>query len=165
VFLPIYFFRGQGVCAIISLSRDGEFLDRIFKRFGGISIRGSTNRDGLQALRSAVRLLRQGVTLTFTPDGPRGPARQVQLGTLYLAQLSQKPIVPCGSAAHPAKFLSSWDEFMIPFPFSQAVITFGEPLWVPRDTPPEQLPYLAGKVKQALDEMNTLAEAGARGEW
>jgi lysophospholipid acyltransferase (LPLAT)-like uncharacterized protein len=164
ILLPIFFLRGQGNCAIASLSRDGELLHRVFLRFGGVSVRGSTGRNPVRALAGATKVLRQGGALTFTPDGPRGPAGKVQWGTLYMAQKSGCPIIPVGSAAWPCKQLASWDRFLLPYPFSRAAVTFGEPLWVPPHADEALIGRLAQKLEDLIHDEIARAEALVRGE-
>jgi lysophospholipid acyltransferase (LPLAT)-like uncharacterized protein len=45
-----------------------------------------------------------------------------------LAQRSGCPVVPVGVACRPCKRLPTWDSHLIPFPFSKAVIVFGDPI-------------------------------------
>ncbi|MER3466435.1 MAG: hypothetical protein C4340_04725, partial [Armatimonadota bacterium] len=74
----------KGWWALVSHSRDGEMQNGIFQRFGFRTIRGSTKRGGARAAVQCVRLLKEGETFVFTPDGPRGPSREVQQGILWL---------------------------------------------------------------------------------
>jgi lysophospholipid acyltransferase (LPLAT)-like uncharacterized protein len=165
ILLPIFLLRGQGLCAIASLSRDGELLHRVFRRFGGVSVRGSTRRHPVRALAGAVKMLRRGAVLSFTPDGPRGPAGKVQGGTLYLAQKARCPILPIGSAAWPCRRLGSWDRFLLPLPFARAAVIFGEPFWVPPEAPEGLLKRLAVKLEDRINEAMAWAEAEVRRAW
>jgi len=92
-------YKGPGVHALISEHRDGELIHRIIRRFGLQSVRGSTTRGGVRALRELVRLGRSGTDLAVTPDGPRGPRCIAQLGTVELAKLTGLPIMPVTFAA------------------------------------------------------------------
>jgi len=162
ILLPVFALRGKPICAIASLSRDGELLHRVYGHFGGISVRGSTNRQALQALRGATRMLRHGYLLTMTPDGPKGPAGQVQGGILLMAQRAGTPIIPVGAAAQPAWHLRTWDRFLIPYPLARATVTFGEPLFIPRAAEEPQLDRLALVLEQRINEMIAQAEAFCR---
>ncbi|MEZ6089083.1 MAG: DUF374 domain-containing protein [Pirellulaceae bacterium] len=65
-------------------------------RFVGFgNIRGSSTRGGVAALRKMFRE-GQSTNLTMTPDGPRGPRRELATGCIYLASRLQLPIVPLG---------------------------------------------------------------------
>lgn len=162
ILLPVFVLRGKPICAIASLSRDGELLHRVYSRFGGVSVRGSTNRQALQALRGATRMLRDGYLLTMTPDGPKGPAGQVQGGILLMAQKAGTPIIPVGAAAQPAWYLHTWDRFLVPYPLARATVTFGEPLFIPPQADGAQLDHLAHVLEQRINAMIAQAEAFCR---
>jgi lysophospholipid acyltransferase (LPLAT)-like uncharacterized protein len=87
-------YRGTSASILISQHRDGEIIARIMKYFGFGSIRGSSTRGGFQAVRQLLKVARQGQDVIVTPDGPRGPACQVQPGVIYLAKVTGLPIVP-----------------------------------------------------------------------
>ncbi len=126
--LPVYRCRNMGFYSIVSLSRDGELQNRILQSRGFRTIRGSSARQGVRALLESIRRLREGAVMAVTPDGPKGPARKVQPGTVHLAQRSGCPVLPVGVACRPCKRLASWDAHMVPAPFARAAIAFGEPL-------------------------------------
>ncbi len=87
-------YRGRSASILISHHLDGEIIARIMKYFGFGSIRGSSTRGGFQAVRQLLKVARQGQDLIVTPDGPRGPACQVQAGVIYLAKVTGFPIIP-----------------------------------------------------------------------
>jgi len=130
LFLMRYSYAGKRIAIMISEHRDGELIARTMRHFGAGSIRGSTTSGGAGALRAAVRALRDGADVGFTPDGPRGPAQRVQAGVIQTARLSGAPIVPVAFAASRCKVLSSWDGFIVPYPFSRGVFLYGEPMSV-----------------------------------
>lgn len=125
-----YINRGRGICTMVSRSRDGEYMARILRHFGYNCARGSSTRGGATALRSLIEAAGQGYSLVLTPDGPRGPARRVQRGVLYLAQKTGLPIVPCACFVSPKIVLSSWDKYQFPFPFATVNAVYGTPLRV-----------------------------------
>lgn len=160
-FLAALRWRNRGYYALISRSRDGEMQDRIFRRFGYRTVRGSTRRGGARAAVECARLLRKGETFVFTPDGPRGPSGEVQEGILWLAKKSGAVIIPGGAAARPRWMARSWDRYMVPLPFAKAVIVLGEPIRVPKDATDEQLQQIGEQLKQALNEAEKRAEEEA----
>lgn len=87
-------YRGTGAHILISQHRDGELINRIVSRFGFRSVRGSTTRGGVAALRELIKLGGSGSDLVITPDGPRGPRQVAQPGVVQLAQATGLPIVP-----------------------------------------------------------------------
>lgn len=134
--IPIYYFRHRGFYAITSVSRDGELQSRLLASRGYKLIRGSSARGGVRALLESARHLRDGCVLTLTPDGPRGPNREMQPGTVQLAAKTRSPIIPLGVACKWGKRVRSWDRHLIPCPFSRAAIYLGEPIVVDQSVRP-----------------------------
>ena len=62
----------------------------------------------------------QKMNFTITPDGPRGPRRQLAQGSVYLASKLGIPIVPMGFGYDRPWRFNSWDRFAIPRPYSRA---------------------------------------------
>jgi hypothetical protein len=90
--------RGPAV-VMISQSKDGEYMARVFDHYGVESARGSSTRGGSAALRGMIRHARAGKNIVFTPDGPKGPNRVVKDGVVAAAQATGLPIVPIAFAA------------------------------------------------------------------
>ena len=161
--LPIARFQGRGYWAIISTSRDGEYQNQVFQRFGWQVVRGSTSaRGAVQSALAMTRHLKAGATLAFTPDGPRGPSHVVQPGAIFLAQKSGSPIVPTGISACPRKLMRAWDRYMIPCPFARAVWIYGEPIYIPADAKSEEERQMwAERVGAAINALEAQAEREA----
>jgi lysophospholipid acyltransferase (LPLAT)-like uncharacterized protein len=117
----------------VSESKDGEWTARLFSRLNAETVRGSSSRGGATALRGLVRAVGEGKDLAITPDGPQGPAEEVQPGAVWLARLSGRPLLPVAFACRPCVRVGSWDRMIVPVPFSRGVFEYGELLWVPRD--------------------------------
>ena len=130
--MPFLPYEGR-VGMLISQHRDGEFIARAVQLFGIDSIRGSTTRGGLAALRGMIRFFRTGANLAITPDGPQGPKHIVQIGVVELARQTGAPVVPVTYSASRCKVFGSWDNFILPLPFSKVAYMWGEPFFVPRD--------------------------------
>jgi lysophospholipid acyltransferase (LPLAT)-like uncharacterized protein len=123
--------RATPAKALISLSADGEFIAKAVARQGFPAVRGSSaNKDkadrakgGSQALRDGLRQLKQG-GLAITPDGPRGPARQMAEGLPLMARLSGAPALFIGLSCSPAVRLTSWDRAVLPLPFGKGAVVW-----------------------------------------
>ncbi len=155
--IPVYWHQHQLFCAkylleqstrglklgfLISPSVDGEIGAMIVSRLGGHVIRGSTTHTGARALRDYYdALMKQGVSPSITPDGPRGPRFVFKPGAILLSQMSQRPILPMAFAASHAT-LFHWDKFVLPWPFTRIVIAVGAPRQVPRTLQPAALEAL-----------------------
>ena len=124
--------RGQPIRALISLSPDGQFIADAVARLGFPAIRGSSQKKespekakgGSQALRDAVKWLKSGGAVTLTPDGPRGPARQMGEGLAVMARMSGAPVLMLGLSCRPAIRLDSWDRAMLPLPFARGAMVW-----------------------------------------
>ncbi|MEY2505450.1 MAG: hypothetical protein QOG27_1730, partial [Verrucomicrobiota bacterium] len=121
---------------LISASRDGDFIASFIERSGYGTIRGSSSRKGMLALRQLVDTLAAGNNVLLTPDGPRGPIYQASQGVIFLAQKSGAPIVPIHMEYSNSWRLKSWDRFVVPRPFAKLRAIFGAPVRVaPMDDP------------------------------
>jgi len=153
-----YSHRWQKIHVLISQHRDGELIARIIQRLGFVSIRGSTTRGGTKAIFEMANRGASGCDVAITPDGPKGPKFKVQLGTIYIAQRSGMPIVPITNSAKSRWTLSSWDGFLIPKPFSKAVIMIGEPIYVPFESTPQELEEKREELEKKLLELTQKAD-------
>jgi lysophospholipid acyltransferase (LPLAT)-like uncharacterized protein len=87
------------ISVMISRSKDGEYIARVFDWYGVDSARGSSTRGGSAALRELIREARGGKNIVLTPDGPKGPRRVLKDGVVVAAQATGLPIVPMAFAA------------------------------------------------------------------
>lgn len=133
--------KPQAMRALISRSKDGEFITQVIQRLGFGAIRGSSkkksdtakNKNGEQAFREMVRWVRDGNAVAVTPDGPRGPALEMQKGVAALARATGAPVLMVGLAAAPAWRLGSWDRTVTPKPFGRAAMVWAGPFHATRD--------------------------------
>jgi lysophospholipid acyltransferase (LPLAT)-like uncharacterized protein len=129
--LPLlYHHRNEDIVLLISRHRDGEYLANLGERWGYRSVRGSTKRGGEVGLLGIVRALQGGAVVAITPDGPRGPAEQVQPGAVAAAQHAGVPLLPIGARPSSAWWLGSWDRMCIPKPFARVEIEYSAPIEV-----------------------------------
>ncbi len=132
MFLLPFLFKSYApqVSILISRHRDGELVSQIVESLGFSTVRGSTGKGkgGEAAFKKMVALLNSGKGVAITPDGPKGPRERVKLGIAKLSIKTGVPIYPISFSAYPAKFLSSWDRFLLPHPFSRAKAVVGIPI-------------------------------------
>lgn len=132
--LPLVFtHRHRGDAVLISRNRDGEWLARVLALLGFVTARGSSTRGAEAAVLTMLEFGAHGHSLAITPDGPRGPARRVKPGLLFVAGRSGLPVVPIATAARSVWVLRSWDRFRVPKPFARVRIAYGPPIAVPAD--------------------------------
>lgn len=150
--------RGDNVSILISRSTDGEMIAETIRLCCGVSsIRGSSTRGASDAVRGMLKALRSGLDLGITPDGPKGPRREIKDGVMYLARKLGVPILPVTSAqSNRLVFAKSWDRFHLPMPFGRAVVVYGEPIEV---GPDDDLVQKALDLKRSLDAITSEADA------
>jgi len=152
VLLPcLWQHRGQGVVIVVSEARDGQYLSDLAQALGYRAVRGSSTRGGTRALLGAVRELKAGHSVAFTPDGPRGPRRELKPGVIVAAQRGGGVVVPIHAAATRAWRLNSWDRFMVPKPFAKVTVAYG----LPFEVEPGEAGFNQGmaRARLALDEL------------
>ena len=155
--LPAYHYGRGDIWVLISQHADGELIAQACRHLGFRLVRGSPKKGAPEAVRKMLRLAEKD-HLAITPDGPRGPRRQVQMGLIWLASHTGRRIVPVGFAWDNAWRMCSWDRFALPVPFSRAVCVTGEPIAVPPTAGHADLETYRRNVQQAMDQANTAAE-------
>ena len=75
-----------------------------------------------------IKSLNKGISIGISPDGPKGPRHKVSDGILSISRLSNSLILPVGIGFKKKWVLNTWDKFIIPKPFNQITIIWGEPL-------------------------------------
>ena len=159
-----WFFPKRPVCAIISRSLDGEILSRMIRFIRAEAIRGSEFDGGSSAVKAAATKLRDGVNLCITPDGPRGPKYKVKPGTVALARLAAKPIIPIAYDCTRKYLLNSWDDFIVPLVGGHTEFCIGEPILVDRSRPPDEwAAHIEARLMDVTNQAEELARAWRRG--
>lgn len=159
IFAGTYFFRDRGIVVITSQSLDGEYIARFIQRFGYGSVRGSSTRGGVGALVEMIRLMKQGLPMAFTLDGPRGPRREAKPGALLLAKKTGNPVVPFVVVCDRYWTVNSWDKLQIPKPFTRAVIIVADPVYVEPDADEASIEHVRTRLKATLESLLTLSAA------
>jgi lysophospholipid acyltransferase (LPLAT)-like uncharacterized protein len=160
--LPAYHYGRTGVHVLISQHADGELIAEVCRHIGFGTVRGSTTRGGVEALRRMVEVGKE-THLAITPDGPRGPRRRVQPGLIYLAARTGLPIVPAGIAYDRPWRAKSWDRFAMPRPWSAATAVTDQPIAVPPDVCRDDIEAYRRSVEEAMLRLSAVAERLAAG--
>lgn len=153
IFAGTYFFRKRGIVVITSQSLDGEYIARFIQRLGYGSVRGSSTRGGVGALVEMVRLMRSGLPMAFTVDGPRGPRYEAKNGAVLLAKKTGNPLMPFVVECRSFRRVKSWDRLQIPLPFTRAKVIIGTPIHVPADAGDEAVAQARSDLQASLDEL------------
>jgi len=151
-------FRDHGFVPMISRSADGDYIARVVERWGYRPVRGSSSRGGGEALQQMLQIARNGESLVLTPDGPRGPFQQLKPGVLHAAQATGCPIIPATAAAARASYFGRWDRFLVPHPFTRIVVSFGQPIAVPRDADAAEIERKRLEVTEVMNALTRAAD-------
>jgi lysophospholipid acyltransferase (LPLAT)-like uncharacterized protein len=112
--------------ALVSKSKDGEYLNSILTKWSYKTVRGSSSVSGKEALDEALEMIQNGKAkkLVITPDGPRGPREVFKRGAFIAAAELSLPLYFLSIQYKNATRLpKSWDKFQIPYPLSTVTIT------------------------------------------
>ena len=149
--------RKDGYAVMISSSADGQIISNVTEWFGMGTVRGSSSVGGKAALEAMIDRAAEGKKVAFTVDGPKGPAHEVKLGVLKVAESTGIPILPSLSLAERCwSFPKTWDNFRFPKPFSRIHLIYGEPLYVPKGA---DLSEYQQKLKSILDGLDEEAKS------
>lgn len=159
--LPAVKFGCPDLAVLISKHADGQILGSLITTMGMGMVLGSTNRGGIEAVRQLITGNAGRKHLAITPDGPRGPRRVVQPGTIYVASRTGMQIICVGVGYQRPWRAKSWDRFAIPRPRSRARIVCSDPIAVPAGLRSEGLETYRQIVQAEMDRLNALAEQWA----
>ena len=122
--------RNKVINALQSSHSDGMITSVAFKYLGMKVILGSSFKGGLKAFRKMVKCIKTGESIAITPDGPRGPKEKVK----------------------------SWDEFIIPFPFTKGLYIFGEPMYINKKLNKKEFELTKLKIEKEMKRLTLLAD-------
>ena len=143
----------RGCSALQSPHPDGRVLAGASRMFGLRPIWGSSNRKALSGLRQMAGELRAGRSAVITPDGPRGPAQELSMGPISLAQLTGAPITLVAWSAKNFWRAKSWDRMRFPKPFSAINCRWSDPITLPRTKSKTELEQQRLMVETQLNEL------------
>ncbi len=146
----LYHMRSYRAAALVSASRDGDYLASLAGQLGFSAVRGSRNRRGLRAVKELQGRIAAGDNLAIVADGSQGPPLQAQGGPILLASRSGSPILPIVWSASRYRTFRSWDRLAIPKLFARVDVYFGEPLFVPAGLDADGIEIWRAELERAL---------------
>ena len=160
ILTPLYVRGHCHLAMLLSQHRDAEILAQVAQRLGFDCVRGSTYRGGAKAIWELWdRSRRQH--LTITPDGPRGPRRQMAMGPIFLASRLGLPLVAMGFGYDRPWRMKSWDRFAVPRLFSRARAVIGPPMLLPPDLDRAGMERSRQRAEKFLNDLTNEAQAWA----
>lgn len=141
---------------LISTSFDGEIISYAAKGIGFSTVRGSSGKKG--AVESSMQMLEKlnnGEVVAIMVDGPGGPYHTVKNGVIKLARMSGVPIVPVCWYSEDKTFhtIPTWDKMTFPVGNARIVNLYGEPIYIPKDLPDEQIAEKKKLIKDTLEDL------------
>jgi lysophospholipid acyltransferase (LPLAT)-like uncharacterized protein len=162
--VPLHLRPNCRLAVLLSQHQDAELLSHAAHFAGLDTVRGSTHRGATSALRTLLKHGR-GMNVAITPDGPRGPRRQLAPGCIYLSSRLQIPLVLMGVGYdRPWRYRRVWDQFAIPRPYSRARVVSGPRLQIPPELDRPQIETQRLWVESMLNQLTATAERWAADE-
>ena len=158
---PIYLWGHCNISLLISQHRDASWLGHAAYNLGYDLVRGSTSRGSTTALRRLFRKSRE-MNVSITPDGPRGPRRQLAQGPIYLSSRLQIPLVALGIGYDRCWRFNSWDRFVIPKLYGRCRLIASPDLQIPSALNRDGIEHYRCHVEKLLNRLTLEAEAWAQ---
>lgn len=154
--LPIWKYFSKKInkkYAIVSLSKDGQILAELLEKWGYYLIRGSSSKNSKDVLEKATELAKNA-SVFITPDGPRGPARKFKNGAVIIAYRSEVPLYLVRAfISGKIIFKKSWDNFILPLPFSKISIVISEKYYIPKELTREEVSEMIVQIENTINSI------------
>lgn len=163
IVLAVFSLRTFNLAGLISQHRDGGYLADSVLIAGIQPVRGSTSRGGIEAVREI--LSHPELHLAMTPDGPRGPRREMKEGIIYISSRSGRPVVPTALLADRCwSVQGNWTNMIIPKPFSKVLLISGTPIVIPEDLPRDEMTGWATFLQSEMERLDEIAHRMLAGD-
>ena len=161
-YIPLLFYlRGNcNTAMLLSQHQDAEWLSQAARHMGFSTVRGSSTRGGVAALKKIFREAKS-MNLAITPDGPKGPRRKLAQGAIYLSSRLNIPLIAIGLGYDRPWRFNTWDKFAVPRPYSRARIIASPMIQIPAQLDRDGIEHHRQQIEQRLNELTDEAEAWA----
>lgn len=113
---------------LASNHRDGQLIAKVVESFSMPVVYGSTGKQGAEAAKNLIRLVRKGEYIAVIPDGPRGPRHKLAPGVVAISRLAKADILVYSFVVKRFRLMNSWDKFIVVWPFNRGVMVWGKPI-------------------------------------
>jgi len=149
----------MGIVVMNTTAFDGQWTRKVIEWLGFGTAQGSSSRGGLRGLAVMAKRIEEGKDCAFTIDGPRGPRYVAKPGPVMLARRTGSPITVFHiGVEHGKTFEKTWDHFLLPRPFSRAVIVFAPPIEVSPEADAAGLASKHQEMQKELERVRDIAE-------
>ena len=155
-----YVHRNEGNDVLVSTHQDGEYIARVLAGLGFGTVRGSSTRGGTGAVLKLTGTGAQKHDIGITPDGPHGPRERCRSGVIYVAKRNRMAVLPLAASHKSGLILSSWDRFMIPFPFARCRVVYGDPVLYDSSLAEESIETAAQDLERRIKAVTQEADNG-----
>lgn len=112
------------LASIHDTSPIGQVVGAVHRRVGLKPMEMSAKLSNIAASRIVLKRFREGASIGMAADGPLGPNQEMQDAPLEWARIMKRPIYGYAFAVKRHRILGSWDEMMLPLPFTRGVAVF-----------------------------------------
>ena len=150
----------MGIVVMNTTAFDGQWTRKVIEWLGFGTAQGSSSRGGLRGLAVMAQRIEEGKDCAFTIDGPRGPRYVAKPGPVMLARRTGCPITVFHIGVEYGKtFARTWDHFLLPLPYSRAVVVFAPPIEVPPNADANAMEVKHNEMQKELERVRDIAEA------
>ncbi len=110
--------------SLFDASPIGRVSGALQRRAGLIPMEMSHKQSNLAASRMILKRVREGVCIGMTGDGPTGPALTLKDAPLDWARKTGMPVFAYAFSTKRHKRLESWDQMVLPLPFTRGAKVF-----------------------------------------
>lgn len=137
----------------------GRIAGTVQRSFGLDPFEMSKRRSNVATSRAVMKRAKAGISIGITADGPKGPGFALQKAPLEWVRMMQRPVYGYAFATKRHRLLKTWDQMMIPLPFTQGTCVFA-PLDVdlPRKPGPEELEIAKMQLETGLNAITAEAD-------
>lgn len=137
----------------------GRAAGALQAHFGLQPIEMSAKRSNVAASRAVMKRAKGGVSIGITADGPTGPGFAVKDAPLEWARIMQAPIYGYAFSTKRHRILKTWDNMMVPLPFTRGAIVFDRlDVSVPRKATAAEIEDSRAKMTAELNRVTALAD-------
>ena len=161
-------FYSKKFAILASKHKDATFIVYIMKFLNFTCITSSSvnqkkqnlNKSSTGDMLNLIKKIRcQNYSLAITPDGPRGPANQINGQISTIAKLANATIIPASFSSSKKITLKTWDKFLIPLPFCKNYIVFETPIEIDKEASKKDLQKINSNLKTAINKATKKADS------
>jgi len=160
ILIPFYLRSRCRATMLLSRHSDAQWLYHTARFMGLHAVRGSSRRGGSAALIELMHAARD-MNVIITPDGPRGPRRQLAPGAIYLSSKLGLPLIAAGFGCDRPWRMPTWDQFAVPRLYSRVRVVLGPRLHIPPRLDRDGVEHYRGEVERLLNRLTDEAEQWA----